>query len=57
MLLVQHVHLGNGDKRVDALSANDLADAKARVEAHVLPLQPMAGGELGYKEGTLGELI
>ena len=56
LVLVQHVHLGNGDKRVDALSANDLADAKARVEAHVLPLQPIAGGELGYKEG-LGELI
>lgn len=57
LLLVQHVHLGNGDKRVEALSANDLADVKARVEAHVLPLQPIAGGELGYKEGTLGELV
>jgi hypothetical protein len=57
MLLVEHVHLGNGDKRVDALSANDLADEKARVEAHVLPLQPIAGGELGYKEGQLGELL
>jgi hypothetical protein len=57
LLLVQHMHLGNGDKRVEALSANDLADVKARVEAHVLPLQPIAGGELGYKEGTLGELV
>ena len=57
LLLVQHVHLGDGSKRADALSANDLADAKARVEAHVLPLQPIAGGELGYKEGQLGELL
>ena len=57
LLLVQHVHLGNGDKRAEALSANDLADAKARVEAHVLPLQPIAGEELGYREGQLGELL
>jgi len=56
VLLVQHMHLGDGTKNVEALSGDDMADPNAKVEANVVQLQSSAdGAELSYTELSFAE--
>ena len=59
VMTVQHMHKGDGSKRVGELTAADLDDPKARIEANVLRLLSVdeASAHLTYTEGNLGELL